>query len=220
MTTTKKKTVKKSAAKKATASKRAAPAVAGSAKPRSTASRPDLDWSQIRETVLMLGLAVAQIESSMRDGSESVDVLGNSFTSMYGALQTIAMGAAGLPAGGPVGEVKASIEHTCSDISARMQEVIVAMQFYDKLTQRLSHVVHSIEALGDLVSDQGRLYNPYEWAGLQQKIRSKYTIEEERIMFDAIMGGATLAEALDEAERFRREREGEIEAEDDNIDLF
>ena len=30
--------------------------------PPSTAARPDLDWSQVRETIMMLNLAVAQIE--------------------------------------------------------------------------------------------------------------------------------------------------------------
>ena len=31
----------------------------------STALRPDLDWSQLKETVLMLNLAVAQIDGSL-----------------------------------------------------------------------------------------------------------------------------------------------------------
>ncbi|HCK81142.1 MAG TPA: hypothetical protein DIC59_06715, partial [Candidatus Competibacteraceae bacterium] len=41
-----------------------------------------------------------------------------------------------------------------------------------------------------------RLYNPYEWMGMQEKIKSRYTMEEERLMFDAIMQGKTVKQAL------------------------
>jgi len=215
----KKRTVtKKSVAKKSVARKGA---VKKGAVTRSSARRPDLDWSQIGETVRMLGLAVAQIESSMRDGDDSVNVLGNSFTTMYGSMQMISATAGQLSNRGETGQVKAAIEHSAAEVSVMMQEVIVAMQFYDKLTQRLSHVASSINALGDLIADNGRLYNPFEWAGLQEKIRAKYTTEEERLMFDAIMEGAAVEEALRAAEAFRRERAHQHEeVPDDNIDLF
>lgn len=60
----------------------------------STADKPDLGWSQVRETVLMLGVAMGQIESAMKDGNESVavDVLSDSFTSMYVHVQRIRTG--------------------------------------------------------------------------------------------------------------------------------
>ena len=209
---------KKSAAKKRVTAKSAAKKKVAA---QSNARRPDLDWSQIGETVRMLGLAVAQIESSMRDGDDSVNVLGNSFTTMYGAMQMISATAGHLSEEGETGQVKAAIEHSAMEVSTMMQEVIVAMQFYDKLTQRLSHVTNSIDALGDLINDNGRLYNPFEWAGLQEKIRAKYTTEEERLMFDAIMEGAEVEEALRVAEEFRRQRaEKQEEIPDDNIDLF
>jgi hypothetical protein len=63
----------------------------------STARNPDLDWSQIRETILMLALSVAQIEMSMRDSDGSVEVLSNSFTSMMGQVKMIERTAAALP---------------------------------------------------------------------------------------------------------------------------
>ncbi len=36
----------------------------------SSAQNPDLDWSQGRETVRMVNLAVAQIEMSMTEGDD------------------------------------------------------------------------------------------------------------------------------------------------------
>ncbi len=64
----------------------------------STASSPDLDWSQVRETLRMLHLAAAQIDVALKDGDESIDTLSNSFTSMIGSVNTIAMAVADLDA--------------------------------------------------------------------------------------------------------------------------
>ena len=164
--------------------------------PGSTARHPDLDWSQIRETILMLALSVAQIEMSMRDSDGSVEVLSNSFTSMMGQVKMIERVAAALPETAEVASAKAAIIASCTTVSEMMRSAIVAFQFYDKLTQRLGHVNGSMSVLGDLIADQRRLYNPYEWMGMQEKIKSRYTMEEERLMFDAIMQGKTVKQAL------------------------
>ena len=52
----------------------------------STSANPDLDWSQIRETVAMLNLAVAQIAGTLTEGDDSVRTLVDSFTSMAGSI--------------------------------------------------------------------------------------------------------------------------------------
>lgn len=57
--------------------------------PPSTAARPDLDWSQARETIMMLKLAVAQIAMVLQESSGSVDVLTHSFTDRYGNLMAM-----------------------------------------------------------------------------------------------------------------------------------
>lgn len=160
--------------------------------PASSAARPDLDWSQVRETLMMLGLAMAQIESAMKDSGESVDVLANSFTTMFGKVKVIADAAKGMSPG-PTREV---IEENCAQVSARMQDAIMAFQFYDRMVQRLSHVCNSMDSLSELIADNRRLYNPHEWVGMQQMIRAKYTMEEERAMFDAILKGQSVKQAL------------------------
>ena len=158
--------------------------------------RPDLDWSQVRETVRMLNLAIAQIEVSMREGDESVETLTHSFTSMTGSVQVIGRAARQLQHNEDVTTIREAIESNCEAVGAKMHAAIVAFQFYDKLTQRVSHVRDSLAALSDLVDDPRRLYSPFEWYGLQEKIRSKYTMEDERAMFDALLAGATVEDAL------------------------
>lgn len=158
----------------------------------STAYNPDLDWSQVRETVMMLNLAVAQIVHSLQDGDESITTLGDSFTTMVGNIEMARSAAEQLMASAE----KDTILSNCEVASEKIQQAIVAFQFYDRLSQRLSHVAKSLASLGGLVGDQSRLYNPYEWRGLQEKIKSRYTLETERRMFEAILNGVSVEEAM------------------------
>jgi hypothetical protein len=162
--------------------------------PPSTAAHPDLDWSQVRETILMLNLAVAQIEVALRDSGGSVDVLTNTFTGMYGNLMALVEAAHSLPDT----PVKEAIQASGMAVSAQMQHAIVAFQFYDRLSQRLSHATHSLDDLTAIVSDPARLYNPFAWHALQQKIRSRYTMEDEKLMFDTLIETGNVHTALDQ----------------------
>ncbi len=193
--------------------------------PGSSARNPDLDWSQVRETILMLALAVAQIEMSMRESDGSVEVLSNSFTSMVGQVKMIERTVAALPDSVEMTDAKVAIISSCATVSEMMHSAIIAFQFYDKLTQRLNHVTGSLGSLADLVNDQRRLYNPYEWLGMQEKINSRYTMEEERLMFDAIMQGKTVKQALAiyvQAIEDRKQKTADSSSggDEDDIELF
>jgi len=161
-----------------------------------TAHMPDLNWSQVRETVLMLELAAVQIETAMKDSNTSVDVLTDSFTSMAGYMKMISDTLRAMPDTGDSGESRQNLIGASEQVAGMVHQAIIAFQFYDKLVQRLSHVSHSLGALSGLVSDQRRLYNPHEWVGLQEKIRSKYTMREEVTMFEAVMQGVPVQEAV------------------------
>jgi hypothetical protein len=163
---------------------------------KSTSAKPDLNWSQVKETVLMLNVAVSHIERTMRDGDDSINTLVESFTPLVGKTQIIHKAAENLPET----DEKSTILGNCRDISAKMNGAIVALQFYDKLSQRLSHISHALGSMAELVHDSKRLFDPYEWHGLQQMIKSKYTNEPDRDMFDAILNGASVEEALKLAE--------------------
>jgi hypothetical protein len=162
-----------------------------------SAHKPDLSWSQVRETMLMLELATGQIQSAMKDSNSSIEVLTGSFMTMAGYLQQISETLNTLPDDGQIGEVKKSSLETANQVSGMVHHSIVAFQFYDKLTQRLAHVSHSLAELNEIVSDQRRIFNPNEWVALQGKIRSKYTTVDECAMFDAVMSGMPVHEALE-----------------------
>ena len=175
------------------------------------AHRPDLDWSQVRETVLLLELAAGQIEAAMKDGNSSVEVLTDSFTSMAGYVRMLSGPLEALPETPENADTKAALVHHAEQVGQMVQRSIIAFQFYDKLVQRLAHVGHSLGALSDLVADQGRLFNPLEWRALQEKIRSKYSTREELEMFETVMAGVPVKEALARYKAEMRDKGDDIE---------
>jgi hypothetical protein len=175
----------------------------------SDAKNPDLDWSQIRETVMMLNVALSQVERSLTEGDESVNALTKLLITLMGKIQVIRMASETLPAS----REKTSIMGNCQDVTDLMNEVIVAFQFYDKMAQRLSHVSLNLTALSDLINDAHRLYSPYEWRALQEMIISRYFIDADRQMFTAILDGASVKEALEIGEFQRRKVKGKNEVE-------
>lgn len=173
----------------------------------STADKPDLNWSQVIETVRMLNLAVAQIEMSMKEGGDSVDTLTGVFTDTASRVKQIEE----LITNSESAESNGILNH-CAEITQQMQYAILAFQFYDKLTQRLSHVSESLNNLGCLVSDNNRLYNPNEWVGLQQGIREKYSMPEEHDMFEMVMQGMSVKEIMQKMPAHKHS--------EDDIELF
>ncbi len=184
--------------------------------PGSRAANPDLDWSQVRETILMLELATTQIETAMKDSDGSIGVLTESFTAMMDTIQQISDDADTLPGEGEAGRIRQAIGQRSEAVIGQMQSAVIAFQFYDKLSQRLSHVSHSIGTLAALISSPAKLYNPAEWQNLQSQIRSKYTMEEERQMFDAIVQGMSVSQALEAFHLAMREKQQH----GDDIELF
>ena len=151
------------------------------AEPRGTRVRiPDPNWDKMRETVLMMELAVGQIEGAMRDSDSSVEVLTDTFTIMAKHMGVIAEDASRLPEDGELGEIRRRMSGAASQVTGMVHQSIIAFQFYDRLVQRLSHVSHSLE-----------------WLALQEKIRARYSMPEEVEMFEAVLlHGKSVQQAL------------------------
>jgi len=172
------------------------------------------EWTHVRETIRMLFLSVAQIEIALRESDDSVEHLTEAFTSMVEREDSIAKSMDELSAKGFDQAVCESIKLNAEDVAQRMQGAIVAFQFYDKLTQRLSHVGSSMEALSTLLEDNERLHQASEWQILQSEIKSKYSMREEYELFDAVMAGGGVREAI------RHFNEAKKDVAEDDIELF
>jgi len=185
----------------------------------STSSHPDLDWSQLKETILLLNLAVAQLENSMLDGETSVSTLSDSFTTLVNNLTDIKATNNKLnenELNAESSQLKLAIEESTTSALEKVHASIIAFQFYDRMSQRLTHVSQSLNALSSLISTPSSLYSPDEWNALKQSIRSKYSMEEERRMFDNVISGMSISDAL---AAFNNDRVANLQ-EDDEIELF
>lgn len=177
----------------------------------SNSQQPDLDWSQVRETVKLLTLSATQVQSSVREGDNSVTTLTEAFTSMVDNLAEVVKSLEDIddcPA-----KEKAMLY--CMATNERVQASIIAFQFYDRMQQCLQHVTANLNGLSEIIENPQLLYNPMEWRKLQDKIREGYTMESEKIMFDAILQGKTIEHAMALASLHSNTAEDE-----DDIELF
>lgn len=186
----------------------------------SRVASPDLDWSQVRETVLMLELAAGQVEAAMKDSNASVEVLTDTFTSLADTLLLIDAAVGTLPDTVGNGLVKTEIQDNTRLVMQKVHGAIIAFQFYDKLVQRLDHVCHGLAGLSHLVDDRTRLFNPAEWAGLQQSIRAKYSMAEEVEMFEAVIAGMPVKDAIEQFMTKREQAAASSGGDAGDIELF
>jgi hypothetical protein len=160
----------------------------------SNSKNPDLDWSQVRETIKLLNLSAAQVDAILLESEVSVNTLTDSFTEIVESMQAISGHLIELEASGS----KDNVLGCCCETEAKVQAAIIAFQFYDRMQQCLQHVTSNLRGLSKLVETPERLYNPTEWDGFQKQIRSRYTMESEKAMFDAILHGKSVEDAIAE----------------------
>lgn len=171
----------------------------------SRAGSPDLDWSQIRETVRMFRIGVSAIEYSMSAGDESVSNLISAFTNMnrhMGEIKAVAHKVSDAVAEELRPEYETLMEELdskCDLMTNNLKSAVVSFQFYDRLSQQLDHIANSLEHTSELVGDQTRIFNPAEWDRLQKEVYGSFTMPEGRVLFDALLRGASKEEAILEA---------------------
>jgi hypothetical protein len=187
----------------------------------SQVSQPTMNFSQVGETIAMLALTVAQIETSMKEGDQSVNQLTESFTDLASHSQEIIAEAQRLDINIPhEADIRKNMLHAAEGLNGKIQQAIIAFQFYDRLSQRLDHASHSLEKIGHLIADSGERYQESAWRNAQEEIKSSYTMESERIMFEHIMRGHSVAEALEiYHHQFEKEKD-ESFGTDDDVELF
>lgn len=184
-------------------------------------SQPTMNFSQVGETIAMLALTVAQIETSMKEGDKSVNQLTDSFTDLASHSQEIIEEAQKLDVNIPhEALIRKSMLQAAEGLTGKIQQAVIAFQFYDRLSQRLDHASHSLEKIGHLIADSGERYEENAWRKVQDEIKSSYTMEAERIMFEHIMRGHSVAEALEIYQhQFNKDEEGNFNT-DDDVEFF
>lgn len=186
----------------------------------STALRPDLDWSQVRETITMLCLAMAQLRCTMNDGDSSVNSLAGQFTQISTQVVALRSYLNGITADTDPLQIKSTLQPSTETALAGINHAITNFQFYDRFSQRLDHVAQSLQKLSQLIGNPQQLYNPSAWVAIQDDIRQSYTMESERLMFEHILRGASIEEALEVYRHHFTLAKDTDDNTDDEIELF
>lgn len=184
----------------------------------STTHNPDFNWCQIQETVTMLALAVAQVETSMRDGEQSVSTLSAAFSRMTRYIDSIDKATESITPD-TLNTYKQTVKQATSELSKDAEKSVLAFQFYDRISQRLDHVCDSLDKLGALISDPDHLEEPARWKALQEHIKKSYTMEAERLMFEHILRGESIEEAL-QIYRHHFDKKDTGDDTNDEVELF
>jgi hypothetical protein len=168
----------------------------------------DLDWNHVRETIKLLNLSAAQVDVILQESELSVNTLTESFTDIVESMHTINNHLLSLDI---FDANKQQVLDCCSETKDKIQTAIIAFQFYDRMQQCLQHVTSNLRGLSRLVENPERLNNPREWHEYQNQIRSRYTMEAEKMMFDAILEGKSFDEAIAAKNASQNNQASEIE---------
>ena len=108
---------------------------------------------------------------------------------------------------------------SAKEINQQVSLSITACQFHDRNTQRLEHVTSALSKVCEILSKPEKYHSQDNWQLLQTDIKDSYTMETERLMFEHIMMGASVEEALEIYHHNFNESEAEDSTGDD-IELF
>ncbi|MGH8606531.1 MAG: STAS domain-containing protein [Gammaproteobacteria bacterium] len=149
-----------------------------------------------RETVRMLDLAIAQIEAALGEGDDGMAALSGSFAGIASELKAMEQALWEIPSDQAPVELVDTVESYRQAIAKNVSAAVVGLQFYDQLVQRLSHARDGLACLAELVVDESRARLPAAWSDLMQTLRAKYSMSQERSLFDILMNGATREESI------------------------
>jgi hypothetical protein len=151
-----------------------------------------------------LNLGVAQLDAAVRESDAQVDKIASCLASISSEVQRFE---ARLPPGG----ADANGAELVNSVRASVQGVIKALQFYDKLVQRLTHVRSGLAIPADATADMA-LAAKVDWNNILDQVRARYSMVEERVLFDFMMRGLRAEQMLKALQSLREaSAPGELE---------
>ena len=99
----------------------------------------------------------------------------------------------------------AEISQQLDNITNEVMNTVIALQFFDRISQRMDHAVQAIEAIGDAASEKSKTLD------------QRFTMDDERILYNALVEGCTVDQAL---ERASQKLDATIESHGSDIELF
>jgi hypothetical protein len=176
------------------------------------AAAPLADWTPQQQIAQMLELCEAQMESAMAESDLAVDSLVRAFSGVADAARALGTMSKNLPPQAPRAD---GFDRQVDALTKQVAAAVMAFQFYDKLTQRLDHVRYSLSTLAKFVCDGKLSSEQAEWQRLFATLERLYRTQEEREIFQMMVGGASAHEAREHIHQstatLRLATSGEIE---------
>lgn len=158
--------------------------------------------------ITLLQLAAAQLALSLKETEQPFDDLSKLFIEIvegYNAIEAL------------IGSTRQSdiknLQSLHQATQSKVRNAIMDFQFYDRMTQRLQHIMGTIQdAIKTLeIKENG---DDAEWHDIFDRIEKSYTMREEKQLFDSIRSGAGFESAVSALieQTFKKEAiESEIE---------
>lgn len=157
-----------------------------------------------------LELGAVQLEAAIKESDGRVNALAMAVTAVATdarALQAeahqFAEGREGAAA------ARERIIALADSLSAHVRLAITSLQFYDKLVQRLTHVRDGLVIPADSKDASGS--RDKEWDGLLEQVRGRYSMVEERVLFDFMMRGLSADQMLKGLTGLQKSTPGDLE---------
>jgi len=144
-----------------------------------------------------LELGAAQLDAAMRESDARVDKLAGAVTAVATDARELEMQVQALESADPaqVQLARERIKQLAAQLDTDVQATVTSLQFYDKLIQRLTHVRDGLAIPSDSTVtslDPARS----DWNSMLEQVRSRYSMVEERVLFDFMMRGLSADQML------------------------
>jgi hypothetical protein len=144
-----------------------------------------------------LELGAAQLDAAVRESDARVDVLAATIGMLASDacdLKKLMRHSIADSASAPA-DLQAQVQRLAEAIDQQAQVAITALQFYDKLIQRLTHVRDGLAIPADSAAGAAA-YEASSWDKLLEQVRARYSTVEERVLFDFMMSGLSAEQML------------------------
>lgn len=164
------------------------------AAPGAAASAPGDAVAELRR---FLELGAAQLDAAMRESDARVNKLAAAVTAIATDSRALELEVRALDAteAARAKHARTRIGELIESLNAHVQASITALQFYDKLVQRMTHVREGLAIPADSAGHAANLAAP-DWKALLEQVRQRYSTVEERVLFDFMMHGLNADQML------------------------
>ena len=150
-----------------------------------------------------LQLAILQIDMSLRESGQSVEAMNDAITSLAADLHRIRNLI-------DTASSKGKIQEICDQAEQHIHGSITAFQFYDRMSQRFTHIMENLREICSVIDTPIREHAS-QWKNLQERMRTVYSLEQEQIMYRALIDGIPFDDPDIPDSNSSRQAAGEIE---------